>query len=99
MKFVIDRKTLLAINRRAAEMLREMDERREAGASPATLPAPAPGSCEAQPESDLWPSATTQFSIEDIREGFRIANEKLNSIYASNSRKIAALPDEKDEST
>ncbi|ATQ77670.1 hypothetical protein CR152_26565 [Massilia violaceinigra] len=95
----MDRKTLLAINRRAAEMLREMDRRGDVFTSPGKAP---PGPCDSEAvaaDADLWPSPTTQFSLEEIREAFRIANKRLNSIYASETIKARALPDDSDGST
>ncbi|CUI09022.1 hypothetical protein BN2497_12821 [Janthinobacterium sp. CG23_2] len=99
----MDRKTLLAINRRASEMLREMDGRGDAAAShpapPSPSPSPSPLSCSGLVpiDADLWPSATTQFSLEKIREAFRIANQRLNSEEAMKMLKFRPVPDEKDD--
>ncbi|MDQ1813039.1 hypothetical protein RBA41_06945 [Massilia sp. CCM 9210] len=99
MAFVMDRKTLLAINRRAADMLREMDKRGDPFTSPGKAPSRSSGSEAIAEDADLWPSPTTQFSLEEIREAFRIANKRLNSLYASETIKAQALPDESDGST
>ncbi|MFB9242785.1 hypothetical protein IV454_21090 [Massilia antarctica] len=97
MAFVMDRKTLLAINRRASEMLREMDGRGAPVASRPTPPSPLSCSGLVPIDADLWPSATTQFSLEEIREAFRIANQRLNSEESMKMLKFPPMPDEKDD--
>ncbi|UOD28601.1 hypothetical protein INH39_24605 [Massilia violaceinigra] len=97
MEFFIDRKTLLAINRLAAEMLREMDKRNSAAASRQASPTGTPGSRGVQMDSDLWPSATTRFSPQEIRQALLMATKKLNSVEPLNCLTKGRVPNEREE--